>query len=495
MSWRYWPYLVLVVFAAVVIAARMFAPSDIHQDADQAKTMAFTADMVVNGQWFLPRDQLGQMSNKPPLVNWVGSPLAALGFWDEWSLKFPSLLGGCLTVVMVTWMGRRLARRIAGGIEADGTLADWAGVLCGLAYMANSSFVKHVYFIRPDMLNVTFLTAAWIAATMALEESCRRRRLWAMGFWLAIGAAALTKGTMALTGVVYALTAARLIHGRFAAIHRLSWWWGLPLAMVMVGSWLGAAYMVNAQHVTEQLLGVQTVGRIVGEGGVGPWVQGVGLGLWTIVGGFVERFAPWAVVVMVALFVIRPRQWFSHAALGPAILWVLTIMVCLVPVAGKGPSYLMPAYPAAACVAVIFLLRGWANRPVPVAWIMATAIVVATLGCTYQYILSSSARTGSGDVVKAFAREVGPIIGDDAVVFVRVRHTPIISLLGRHQAGAADASALDEACWVIRIAEPQYAKDRAWIDKALVKTRLFQRTKGYLGGVDTVLVLTERVSQ
>ena len=61
--------LLLTILAVTVI--RIGGASDLYQNLDQTKTLAFTADMAVNQRFILPRDSWGEVTRKPPLVNWV----------------------------------------------------------------------------------------------------------------------------------------------------------------------------------------------------------------------------------------------------------------------------------------------------------------------------------------------------------------------------------------------------------------------------------------
>src|SRR5438046_2872251 len=76
----------------IMLVARLFAPSTLHR-FDQPRTVSYTADVILNGRWLLPRDMLGGPATKPPLVNWLAAPVVALGFWTEWAVKWPMIAG------------------------------------------------------------------------------------------------------------------------------------------------------------------------------------------------------------------------------------------------------------------------------------------------------------------------------------------------------------------------------------------------------------------
>jgi len=451
-------FLYPVAALALVLALRVLGPSDLGRHVDQSKTLAFTADIVLNRQFFLPRDATGAQTLKPPLVNWVGALLPALGFWDEWALKMPSILGAVATVLLCAWMTRRLMRAL---LEADAfeprdaapsaasreRWASAAGAAAGVVYLASVDTIKHAYFLRPDMLNTALLTVAWVLATIGLTEDQPRRQLIALGFWIAIGLAFLTKGPTALIAVLYAALAARLLHGRWAALDRLGWRWGLPLAVAMFGIWLVPAYLIDPYHVTHRLIGIETVDRLIGRANQGPWPLSALATSWDLPAWLVLRSIPWAILAVVALAMIGPRRWFRHP-LSPAILWLFAVLLFFVPVARRGGSYVLPAYPAVATLAVYALIRGVGR--VRLAPSRAPALGLLTVVALLVGHLVIPFETGAGDHQKAFTRKARQIVRDDPVVFMGLRDSSTITLFGRHQIEPLSPEAVRAAKWVVR---------------------------------------------
>lgn len=196
----------LLLSLLVMVVARIAGPSAM-QRFDQPKTVAYTASMVLNHQWLLPDDTLGHLATKPPLVNWLAAPWVAMGFWSEWAVKLPMLLASLCTLGIVVGMGRHLLGRCA-------ATAKWSaegGLLAGLAWLTTPATMESLYHCRPDPVLVTFLVAAWALATLALEGSSRHPRWTAVGLWVAVGLAGLTKGPPALLPILYVPLAARLI--------------------------------------------------------------------------------------------------------------------------------------------------------------------------------------------------------------------------------------------------------------------------------------------
>src|SRR6266481_2896872 len=115
--------------AAVMLSSRVIAPSAL-QRFDQPRTVSYTADIVVNGRWLLPRDMLGGPATKPPLVNWLAAPVVALGFWTEWAAKWPMIAGTLASTALCVWMAHRLFRQI----PQFSTHAKNAAAVAGIAW-------------------------------------------------------------------------------------------------------------------------------------------------------------------------------------------------------------------------------------------------------------------------------------------------------------------------------------------------------------------------
>jgi 4-amino-4-deoxy-L-arabinose transferase-like glycosyltransferase len=434
--------LLVVVFAAVLFI-RLFGASDLHQNEDQTRTLSFTADMVLNRNFILPRDAAGEITRKPPLVNWVGMVLPALGCWTEWALKLPSILGASIAVVFSVFMAQRMIRSLKP--EIDPMLF---GTATGLVYIASASTVKHMYFLRPDMLNTALLAGAWVFGTLALEETASRRAWKAVAFWIFVGLAALAKGPTALIPVLYVLLGGRLMHGRWTAVNRTGWWWGFPVAAVIFLSWFVSAWRLDPGYVGGTLVGTEVVERI----GTDPWYVCLLKCLassWKIPHWFIERFFPWSLPALAALFVVRPGTWRTHA-FAPAALWMLVVLLFFVPLEHRGGSFFMPAEPAAASLAVFFLCEGTRRFRMRPAAVAAAAVVLAMAFVIPKAFFGEDARRGVGDEIKRFAREAARITGDETVVFLNVGLNPVSVLMGRFQAGEPLPDQIAGARWAVK---------------------------------------------
>jgi 4-amino-4-deoxy-L-arabinose transferase-like glycosyltransferase len=432
---------ILVSSALMVVVARVTGPGDLYEK-DQPKTLAYTMDMVRNGRWALPRDVLGQPATKPPMYNWLSAIVVhGLGVYDEWALKWPSLLATAGVAGLCAVMVIALLKSDATGAAGYGAAAGW---LAAAIWVLNGPVLRLMYLARPDMLQALFLTAAWMLGTAAL-----RGANWpaAAGFWICVAGAALTKGPACILALLYVALGAKLLEGKWSAIHRLRWGWGLPLTVLCVAAWLGCAYRQDRDHVLHVMLGREMLHRAL-EGSP----EGISHPFWMIPMWFGSKFLPWSIVVVWAGIRAWPR-WFAHR-MGPAFLWLGVLIVGFSLSAGKRIDYLLPAYAPGAVLSAWCIVEAlarvghrWRNAGFATAALATLALAVYL--AHYNRSRTLEAKERFSDHTVAFVKQVRAIAGDGSlVVLVRGKH-PITTLLGRHAGDGPTDTDLSKAQWMI----------------------------------------------
>src|SRR5205814_1891730 len=244
--------------AIIVLSSRVTAPSAL-QRFDEARTVSYTADIVVNGRWLLPRDMFGHVATKPPLVNWMAVPVVELGFWQEWAVKWPMVAGTLLTTALTVTIARNLFRQI----PETAIVADEASLIAGAAWLVNPANMTMIYHCRPDPVLVLFLTAAWMFATAIISET-HPKRIDIGGFSIAIGLAALAKGPAALLPIIYFPLAAWLIRGQPGLLRRSHWWWAILGALAIFSLWAVPTAIRYPAPFFNQLIGRELIGPTFG---------------------------------------------------------------------------------------------------------------------------------------------------------------------------------------------------------------------------------------
>lgn len=155
-----------------------------HSESRRAEV---SREMVVNGDWIVPRLNGQVFATKPPLGYWL---MAASFRWtgrvDEWAARLPSALCGWLTVLATYIIGRRLWGHTAGLLSAaflaTGALFQWYARSAGL-----------------DM-PLTCLTTLTLLGFIVSHVVPRRGQVgWGLFIGVALGLATLTKGPIGLS--------------------------------------------------------------------------------------------------------------------------------------------------------------------------------------------------------------------------------------------------------------------------------------------------------
>ncbi|HEX8324681.1 MAG TPA: hypothetical protein VF595_12305 [Tepidisphaeraceae bacterium] len=360
---------------AIVLGVRWFGPHDLYEK-DQPKTMAYTADVVLNHRFALPRDVIYQPATKPPMYNWIGAAVVqTTGVWSEWTLKCPSVLGVLATGAIVFAMARRATQSVDTAAVIVGLLAVGVWFTFG-SNVRHGSVLRLSYLARPDMLLCAFVTGAWACFTIAIERPTLRKAFApAVGGWLCVTAAALTKGPAALMPIAFALLYPLLLsraptvasderngaepHTPFTPVpqtdgllRRYARLWlplGLPIVVLGVGTWLTFIMRQDETHFRQVIWGAEVASRLTEkspEGFVSPPYQSV---MW-----FVTKAQPWGAIALGGLLasVCVPRL---RRIAGPAALYLAIVLIGLSLPAGKRQDYLLVTYPPAAVLLAVFV--------------------------------------------------------------------------------------------------------------------------------------------
>lgn len=456
-SFRRWhaaPVVAVVVTATLIAGARLYGPSDVY-DKDQCKTIGYTADIVHNGRWLLPRDTLGQQATKPPLYNWIGAAVVlALDSHDEFAFRLPSLF----SAAVVAWLIARAAGRSSqaddgvSSARSDRPGAATAAAALAVAFwLASPPVMKYLYLARPDMLMTAFVTAAWACGTRALIAASSGRvpatRVVAC-FWACVAGAALAKGPAAMLPVLYVVAASRLLFGGFSTLCALRWHWGVPLALALVGAWLVPATMLHGDHVYRVMLRGEVFDRLLTGTpelrAANPW--------WLVPVWFLATFAPWSATALLALTQIR--DW-RRSPLAPSALWLLIGLGFFACSAGKRADYLLPVLPQASVLAACWLV-GVLNRA---GLECGRALIVPALFacglCLNHMNHTREAQEPHADNMARFAAACRAAVGQDALILLVDGYHPFLPLIGRAGELPTEQS-LARAAWVVCPHQPKW---------------------------------------
>ena len=352
--------------------------------ADEPRFALIARDMVISGDWLIPRIAGALYPDKPPLFFWLIAAFYKLTGSLRIAFLLPSIAAGVGVIWLVMDLGRRLWHPSAG---------LWAGAIL----LGTVQFTTQMKAAQIDGV-LCFLT------TLAIYGLCRHLLLGPAWGWYTAGGVAAGVGVM--TKGVGFLPLLILLPYAWARCHqysvpRIDWcdlrWLLAPLSMlIVVASWLVPMWWVTTSSADPELIAYrdnillrQTIERYATPWGhiKPPWyflTNAIPL-LWQPL----VLFLPWLW-----------REWRRCLSIkdGRILLlggWVILILVFFSLSAGKRSLYIFPALPVLALLAAPYaaeILR----HEVPRRTLLAFAVLVCLgIAIASAYLLTRSPIEGS----------------------------------------------------------------------------------------------------
>jgi 4-amino-4-deoxy-L-arabinose transferase-like glycosyltransferase len=327
-------------------------------DRDEPEYAQAAREMQQRGDWLIPTLQGVPQLDKPILIYWVlRAGYLALGV-NEFSARVPSAVFGVLTCLLTYQLG----------------LALWSaeiGLTAAIIVATSALVVASHRLVLTDPFLVFFTTLSLLLYARSLRR-CGREGIWLTLSYVSLGFAVLSKGPIGffptgvfflnewLTGDQPAVSRARAIFGRHLP--------RLLVASVIAVPWFLYALVVES-HAATAFFTVENLARFFRpfeghSGSIFYYVAVVAIGC-----------LPWTPVLVLWLckdFSLRPSGDSARLLLT---LWVSVVFVFFSLGATKLPHYILPAFPALACL----LAKTWLHRVLPERNFLQAALVATAL--------------------------------------------------------------------------------------------------------------------
>ena len=332
---------VLFVLALVYLACGTWSLPLI--DRDEPRFAEATREMSQGGDYVVPYFNAGYRFDKPPLTYWTQVASCAVFGESDFAVRFPSVVAGALTVLLVCGFATRLFDRETGWVAA-------------LIFATCLQTFMHAKGAVADMLMVLFFTlttwAGWELIQGAKQKALQPWRWWfvfytalALGFlakgpvaWLPLAAIGWYGGTRGPTGM-----------GR-----RFQVGLGLLLTLALVGAW-GVPALIRTHGAFATVgLGKHVVGRsftaMEGHGAAGFASYAALLPMYFVT--VFLSFFPWSIRLP---WLVRRLNRFTREQRVPddyayLLAGVAVVFAVFTLVRTKLPHYTLPAFPLLAIV-------------------------------------------------------------------------------------------------------------------------------------------------
>lgn len=344
-------FFVLIAFAAIVFLSDIW----IYKEFVRAESYFALGSrlMVEQGDWLTPHAPDELPLNKPPLTYWlIGISYKLLGA-NYGSARLPSVLAALGVLFIVYWLAVRLE-----GIRA--------GVVSVAVLASSYLFLSFARMAMSDMLLTLCVTASLVCFIVALTDqgsgvlpigalprgratapSARRRSFVLLGY-AAVALGVLAKGPVAVALVAVPVGLELALRRSREDFKRLRLIRGLILLVLIAAPYFFFVYgRLGAGPLRFFFFGENLqrfTGQIYGAAGRPFWYQVV---------AFFSDFAPWSLLIVVAIwFDLRGRNIPGSKTRATRLLYLwLGSMVLLFSLSSfKLDYYLLPSMPAAALI-------------------------------------------------------------------------------------------------------------------------------------------------
>jgi 4-amino-4-deoxy-L-arabinose transferase-like glycosyltransferase len=276
-------------------------------------------EMVVSGDWLVPRYNGELRLQKPPLPYWLTAASYRLFGINEMAVRLPALLFGVLTTFLLfVWAKRELGEQIAAN-----TVLILVTSYIGLRYFRSG---------EADATLLFFISAATLLGYRILQGEVSHRQQ--LLFYAALGLGFLTKGPAAIAVPVLTVIAFAFQQKRLAALKLwLNPAWlnllGLIVFMLLAFGWYAwiLGYMPDA---AQHFMGKQVDETFISGTHAKPF--------WWYLAHITEFYAPWS------LLLIPMSYWYyRHRSLPVpmrfALVWLAVVFVLLTFTVNKQMQY------------------------------------------------------------------------------------------------------------------------------------------------------------
>jgi 4-amino-4-deoxy-L-arabinose transferase-like glycosyltransferase len=366
-------YLLLALFALAVFLPGLHAIPPV--DRDEGRYVTASTQMLASGDFIDIRYQDSPRYKQPAGIYWLQTIPTALFSDPEtrevWTYRVPSLLSAVAAVLTTGFIGALLFGRRA-------------GIAAGALLAACFSLNFEARIAKVDATLLAAITAAQLALLLIYLDRAARPKATAALFWAMLGVGLMLKGPVILIVTLSTIAALCVWDRNVRWLGRLHAAWGAPLTLAVALPWFVAIGIISDGDFYTRSLGQNFGGKIT----TGQETHGGPAGYHLT--SFLVMFWPGSLFAGLAVpFAWRERM---RPEIRFLIAWIVPTWIVFELVATKLPHYVLPTYPAIACLAGAALFAGPQGLRPPwriAGWVWAATwalagLLLATLGVLFK---------------------------------------------------------------------------------------------------------------
>ena len=452
-------------FAALLVCAAILFTSDVWAYQEFVRAESYFALgarlMVEQGEWLTPHASDEQVLNKPPLTYWlIGTSYKAFGP-SYGAARLPSVIAAMLVLLLVY-------------AAAAFTYRAFTGLIASAILATSFLFLSFARMAMSDMLLTLFVTASILCFSIALKSDAKRRVVWLGYASLALGV--LTKGPVAAALVIAPIALELLLSRRRDDLKKLRLVSGSILFAILALPYFVFVYFRGGANSLWFFFVGENLQRFTGQ------VYGaLARPFWFELVAFFGDFAPWSILIFVAIWVDWKQRARADRLTRILYLWLGSTTLLFSLSSFKLDYYLLPAMPAAALlIARLFVKEDsprviWALR---IFLIMGCLAVVASaliaIRASLVFGVTSSFRWLPAVVAIAGAAAIATFVGRKkparaalllsvtiGTTFLAAEYT-LLPVFSNYLIASKLVAAAPDRVWIVSIAASAWADDLAF---------------------------------
>lgn len=179
-------YAIILLFLSLTVALSFQGSRGLYETTE-GRYAESALEMIKSGNYLEPTLSYKYHWTKPPLTYWaIAGGIKLLGF-NEWGVRIYNVIAFCLTVSIVSLIGKTL-------------YDEKTGFLAGLIYLSSPYTVFGAYSVSTDNLLTLWEVSAVFCYLKAFHKSTSEsyKKWWITAMWLFFGLGFLTKGPAVL---------------------------------------------------------------------------------------------------------------------------------------------------------------------------------------------------------------------------------------------------------------------------------------------------------
>jgi len=323
-------FFIIIAFAAVLFVSDIW----IYKEFVRAESYFALGSrlMIEQNDWLTPHAPDELPLNKPPLTYWlIGLSYKLLGA-NYGSARLPAVLAALLVLAIVYWLALQLEGKRAGIIS--------------VAMLASSLlFLSFARMAMSDMLLTLCVTASLACFILSLRIGTPRSKTIVLLGYVALALGVLAKGPVAIALVAVPIGLEMGLRRSREDLKKLRLLPGLVLFGLVAAPYFLVLYARAGAEPLRFFFFGENLQRFTGH------IYGAsGRPVWFALAAFFSDFAPWSVLILLALWFNWRRPSDTFRGMRLLSLWLGSTILLFSLSSFKLDYYLLPAMPASALI-------------------------------------------------------------------------------------------------------------------------------------------------